>query len=210
MSDIVYFEMPDGTKVSNDPKFDLAAVEEELLASQPNRGDVGTTAAEWTAQHQVEHMVNLNSGQPGVGENAVPEDPKDYIPNTGTPAMQTQKDDLKQAQEAGADLTSTSVQDPEPVDSNAAVKEAQEAEAARQEKLKAAQDALGEGEPGDPDVPFADWTSKQLKLEVARRNAERGDDDQLDISGMTKKSQVVELLEADDAAQQSSGENTQG
>ena len=46
--------------------------------------------------------------------------------------------------------------------------------------------------------PYSDFTSKQLKAEVkARREAGR----EIDTSGITKKSELVAALEADDAAQ---------
>jgi hypothetical protein len=198
-NDMVTFLMPDGTKVSNDPRFGLEEALQEQLDATPYSGDAGISLTDQEAQ--VDNIVTPapQSGQPGVGEKAVAEDPMDYIPPVGT-GMNTDPEAVKLAKEAGGSPVSTSVKDPEPVDSNAKVLKAREAEAARQEALKKAQDKLGEGEPGDPSVPYSDWTAPQLKLEVARRNADRGDDAQLDMTGMTKKSQVAELLEQDDAA----------
>lgn len=201
MSDIVYYLMPDGSKVSNDPRFDLQAALEEQLSSRPNTGDVGITPQEFTAQTQTEHPANLNSGQPGVGENAVPDDPADYIPNVGTPAMRMQKDDLAEAREAGADLTNTSTKDPAPVDSNAAVEAARKAKEEADEAVAKARAKLGEEDPGDPEVAYSEWSAGQLRFEVARRNAERDEGAKIDTSGVKKKSQLAALLDEDDASQ---------
>lgn len=197
--DVVYFLMPDGSKVSNDPRFDQEEAREELLASTPNTGDAGIPEDEQKAQTQVEHVATLNSGQPGVGENAVPEDPvRDAHGPLGSPAQQRQVEDVQKAQEAGADPSSTSVDDDDPVDSNEAVLKAREAQAKRREDAQKAQEKLGDDGPGDPEKPYSDWTSKQLKAEALRRNAERGEDNQLDLGKVTKKSQLAKLLEQDD------------
>jgi hypothetical protein len=199
MSDnIVKFLMPDGTEVSNDPSFDLQKALQEQLDSTPNKGDAGITSAEQIAQTQTEHLANLQSGQPGVGENAAPSDPHDYIPVTGTPAMATQKEDLKEAREAGADLTNTSVDDADPVDSNAAVAEVRKAEADKAAALQAAREKLGEDSVGDPDVDKSEWSTAQLRYELQVRNAERSEQDQLSTKGISKKSQLADLLKADD------------
>lgn len=205
MSDIVHFLMPDGTKVSNDPRFDQDEARQKVLESTPNTGTIGFGVDEEKAQTQVEHPASLNSGQPGVGENAVPEDPTaDLHGVLGSPAQQIQKEDAKTAAEAGASPAETSTPDPEPVDSNAAVLAVRQEKA---DKAAAALEAAGEEE-GDPDVPYAEWTAKQLKAEVAKRNAEddRAEEDQIDIAGLKKKSEIAELLDADDAKAASSTE----
>lgn len=198
--DTVFFLMPDGTKVSNDPNFDgQAEALAKVLEHTPNTGTAGVGVDEEEAQRLFESPATLNSGQPGVGENAVPEDPtKDLHGVLGSPAQQIQKEDAKIAAEAGASPASTSTEDPEPVDSNEAVL------ALRREKAEKAAAALeaADEEPGDPNVPYAEWTAKQLKAEVAKRNAEedRAEEDQIDISGLKKKVQIAELLDEDDAS----------
>lgn len=202
--DIVKFLMPDGTEVSNDPRFGLKEALQKQLDSTEYRGDAGIPEDEFKAQTQVEHPASLNSGQPGVGENAVPEDAtKDLHGPLGSPAQQVQKDDLKEAKEAKASPKSTSVEDAEPVDSNKAVLEARQAKA---DRAKAALEAANE-EPGDPEKPYSEWTSKQLKAEIAKRNAEtdRAEEDQLQIEKGMKKSDVADLLDSDDERAQSAG-----
>jgi hypothetical protein len=205
-NDMVKFLMPDGSEVSNDPRFDMEKAQEEMLASRPNTGDVGITHQEQTAQTQVEHLANLQSGQPGVGENAAP-DPHDLIPNTGTPAMRVQKEDRQEAEEAGADLTSTSVQDPDPVDSNKAVLEVRKVSEEQAAAFQKAQEKLGEEGAGDPDVPKSEWTAAQLRMEVAARNADpnRAEGELIDVSGVKKKSQLAQLLAEDDDRQSAGG-----
>lgn len=199
--DMVKFLMPDGTEISNDPRFNIAEMREEVLAARPNKGDVGITEDEQKAQTQVEHPATLNSGQPGVGENAVDEDPVKAAHGVlGSPAQQRQEEDVKKAQEAGATPHNTSVEDPEPVDSNEKVEEARKAQVEAREKALKAQESLGDEGPGDPSQPYSEWSGKQLKAEALRRNAERGEADQLDLSGVTRKSQLAKLLEEDDSS----------
>lgn len=202
--DIVYFLLPDGTKVSNDPRFDLAETLEEYEGSVEYSGDVGVPADEFQAQHQVEHLATMNSGQPGVGENPVP-DPQDLIGPMGTDAMQRQQEDLAKAQEGGYDLTNPAITGPEPVDSNAAVQEVRQAKRDAQEELRKAQEKLGKDDVGDPDEPYSKWNQKQLRLEIARRNAERNENDQIDVSSAKKKSDLSQALDDDDARQGSGG-----
>lgn len=198
-NDMVVFNMPDGTKVSNDPRFDRQKAVQEALKSTPNKGDAGITHEEQVAQTQVEHPASLNSGQPGVGENPAPEDPtEDLHGPLGSPAQISQREDAKKAKEEGASPRNTSVKDPTPVDSNEAVKavraKAAKRHAAAQESLKEA----GEEE-GDPNQPYSEWSAKQLKAEVAKRNADgRSEEEMIDTKGVTKKSELAELLEADD------------
>lgn len=196
--DMVYFLMPDGTKVSNDPRFGL---EEALQTIQDNTeytGDAGIHPEDQTAQTQVEHPATLNSGQPGVGENAVPDDAtRDLHGPMGSPAQQRQVEDMQKAKEADASPNNpTVVEDTEPVDSNQAVLDAR---AERQDRQRKAQEALEKaGGPGDPNEPYSEWTNAQIKAEFAVRNAQedRAEDDRLTMP--RKKSEAVELLEQDD------------
>lgn len=197
-NDMVKFLMPDGTEVSNDPRFGLEEALQKQLESTEYTGNAGIPNDEFKAQTQVEHMASLNSGQAGVGENATPEDAtRDLHGPLGSPAQQIQKDDVKQAKEEGGSPASTTVDDAEPVDSNQAVLDARKAKA---EAAKAALEAAGEEE-GDPNVPYSEWSAKQLKNEVAKRNAARDSDNQLSLKGLKKKEEVAALLEDDDRAQ---------
>lgn len=199
---MVTFLMPDGTKVSNDPRFDQEKALEEMLASKPNSGDVGITHAEQEAQTQVTRVASINSTQPGVGENATVDDPtKDLHGVLGSPAQQAQADDKEKADKAGASTASTSVDDADPVDSNKAVLEVRKEAEARSAKALKAEAALGEEGAGDPEKPYTEWSAKQLKAEVARRNAVEGrEDNQIElVRGMTKPD-VAALLDADDDA----------
>lgn len=198
-SDMVVFLMPDGSEVSNDPRFGLEEALEEQLAAREYSGDAGIPHDEQKAQTQIEHMAPMQSGQPGVGENAVT-DPHDLIPNVGTPAMVIQKEDRLEAEAAGADLTNTSVKDADPVDSNAAVESARQAKIDAAEEYRKAQEKLGEAGLGDPEEPFSKWKPAQLRVEIASRNADRAPEDMIDVSGAKKKSDLVKALEADDAA----------
>lgn len=197
---MVVFLMPDGSKVSNDPGFDQAKAMEEMLASKPNTGDIGVPHDEQVAQTQVERVASLQSGQPGVGDNATVDDPtKDLHGVLGSPAQQRQVEDAKAAKEAGASPASTSVDDPEPVDSNKAVLEVREARAKAQERLQKASDGLGEDGPGDPEKPFSEWSAAQLKHEVALRNAQedRAEEHKIELKRGMKKPDVAALLDAD-------------
>lgn len=201
---MVKFLMPDGTEVSNDPRFGLEEALTKSLNAQPNRGDVGVTHEEQLAQTQVEHAASLNSGQPGVGENAAPEDPvRDAHGPLGSPAQQRQVEDVKKAEEAGGDATSTTVDDAEPVDSNEEVEKVRKARAERLAAYKKAVDKLNDQdeEPGDPSQPLSEWSGRQLQAEVARRNAEEGrsEDEMIEVRRGMKKADVIELLEADAA-----------
>lgn len=203
-NDIVHFLMPDGTQVSNDPRFDQDKAAQAVIESTPNTGTVGFGVEEEKAQTQSEHPASLNSGQPGVGENAVPDNPtKDLHGVLGSPAQQLQKEDAKAAADAGASSRETSTPDPEPVDSNAAVLALRKEKAS---KAKAALEEAGEEE-GDAEKPYSEWSAKQLKAEVARRNADgRDEEDLIKVSGL-KKSEVAALLTAEDDAAETDEED---
>lgn len=201
---MVLFEMADGTKVSNDPRFGLEEALQKQLESEPYRGDAGIPADEQAAQVSVTHPASINSGQPGVGENAVAEDPvRDAHGPLGSPAMQIQKDDLAKAQEDGADQFNTSTDDAEPIDSNQAVIDARKAKEEAAETYRKAQEKLAaaDQEEGDPDEPLSEWTGAQLKAEVAKRNADGRDEEKfLKIKSGMRKPDVVKMLEEDTEA----------
>ena len=198
--DMVMFQMPDGTKVSNDPRFDLDEAMSKSLASRPTTGSVGPTWDEQNAQIIAEKLASLQSGQPGVGENATVEDPtRDLHGVLGSPAQQRQTEDVKKAQEAGASPASTSVEDDEPVDSNQRVMEVRKAKDEAREAYAKAIEKLGDEGEGDTNKPYSEWSGKQLLAEVKKRNADpdRAEEDQLKLESR-KKDDAVALLEADD------------
>lgn len=202
-NDMVKFLMPDGTEVSNDPRFDLREALQKQLNSTPNRGNVGVTQEEWDAQHQNTRLASINSGQPGVGPNATVDDPtEDLHGPLGSPAQQRQASggqtlDVDRAREAGGSPKSTTVKDPEPVDSNERVLEARKAAAERFAKAAKVREGAGE-DPGNTEKPYHTWSAKQLKEEVARRNADgRSEEQELKLSGKNK-AEVSAMLEEDD------------
>lgn len=203
--DMVKFLMPDGTEVSNDPRFGLDEALQKSLDSRENTGNAGIPQAEFDAQHQVTHAASINSGQPGVGPNATVDDPTHDLHGVlGSPAQQQQKEDMLQAQYDEASPQGTSVPDADPVDSNEAVLEVRKAaEKARKLALKAAnQRAEADEEPGDTDTPYTEWSAKQLKEELTKRNAARAEagEDAIEVEGNLTKSSVAAALQADDEA----------
>lgn len=205
-NDMVKFLMPDGTEVSNDPRFGLQDALQKQLDAAEYRGDAGIPANEQEAQTQVTHLASIQSGQPGVGENATVDDPvKDAHGPLGSPAQQRQVEDMKKAEELGGTPQSTAVEDPDPVDSNEAVQEVRESEKKAREAYRKAQEKLAaaDEEEGDPDTPLSEWSAKQLQAEIAKRNADgRSEDDQLKIKKGMKKPDVVAMLEEDNARNQ--------
>lgn len=211
--DIVFFTMPDGSKVTNHPSYDLAKQRQDVLNSVPNRGAMGPSTPEQEAQVIATSPADLNSGQPGVGQNAVPEDVVESLHGPlGSPAMQRQTEDVEKAQAAGGSPNSTSVKEPEPVDSNERVKQVREDLAAAQEKLAKSTDKLADKgkEEGDPNTPYDEWEGIQLQHEVNKRNADptRAPEDVISLEGVSKKSEVAALLNADDERQKT--QNTGG
>lgn len=207
-NDMVKFLMPDGTEVSNDPRFGLEEALQAQLDSHEYSGDAGIHPDDQQKQTLVERPATLNSGQPGVGENAVPDDIElDMYGPLGSPAQQMQKEDAAQAAADGASPHSTSVEDPEPVDSNQAVLDAR---AKRQAAAEKAQEALQEAgeDPGDPEKPYSEWSAKQLKAELLRRNAGRAEVNQIVLEKGAKKADAAEALDKDDAAQGGAGSGT--
>lgn len=199
-NDMVMFQMPDGTEVSNDPRFDLDEALTKSLNARPTTGSVGPTWDEQNAQVLAERVASLQSGQPGVGENATVDDPtKDLHGVLGSPAQRVQTEDAEKASKAKASPKSTSVDDPKPEDSNERVLAVRKSvEEARKAYAKAVDKLGDEGEGEGTD--YSTWTGKQLKAEVAKRNAQEGRDeaDQLSIAKGMKVADVAELLKADD------------
>lgn len=202
---MVKFLMPDGTEVSNDPRFGLEEALQKQLEATPNRGDVGITHEEQVAQTQTERLA--------PGEDGPIEDPTRSLHGPqGSPAQQRQVEDRKQAQELGGTPKSTAVEDDEPVDSNERVAEVRRKMAERYAKAQEALESSGE-EAGNPEEPYSEWSGKQLKAEVARRNADGRDEEQmLKISKGMKIADVATMLEEDDrnSAASTTGEGPTG
>jgi hypothetical protein len=198
--DMVYFQMPDGTKVSNDPRFGLEEALQKQLDGTEYKGDAGIHPDDQSAQTLIERPATMNSAQPGVGENDRPDDIEDdmYGP-LGSPAQQRQKEDAAQAAADGASPHNTSTEDPEPVDSNEEVLQRRARRQKRRDDLMEKMEQEGE-EPGDPEQPYSEWRVQQLKLEILRRNADRDEADQITLEKGAKRDDAVEALEADDAA----------
>jgi hypothetical protein len=192
-NDIVTFLMPDGTEVSNDPRWlakqNAAEYASELLESVPNTGKAGIPDEDMNAQLG-NKMAPLQSGQPGVGENAtVTMDEAVAGRFTG---QDIQLADAQVARDNEFDAENPARPAPENPDSNEAVL------AAREKAAKAAAALADAGEePGDPDEPYEKWTAKQLKAEALRRNADRPPDQQLSFEGVKKKADLAALLDAD-------------
>lgn len=204
--DMVVFELPDGTEVSNDPRFDLEEALTKSLNSRPTTGDVGITWDEQEAMTQATRVAALNAAQE-VGDEKISEDPtKDLYGPLGPPAHREQKEDAKEAAEAGGSPQSTTTEDEPPVDANEKVKEVREAKEKAREAHQKALEKLGDDGPGDPNEPYSEWSPKQLKEEILRRNAEedRHEDDQLEVP--RQKAEAAKLLEDDDARQSAGGE----
>lgn len=186
--DIVHFLMPDGTKVSNDPNFDLEEALTEQLNSTPYTGDAGVPRDEQEATMQSVREAALQG-------NDV-DDPDSLLPTVGS-GLQVQRDDVKAAQESGATPPTA-----EPIDTNEAVQKAREAREEAREQVAKSAAKLGEEGAGDPEQPYNKWTGKQVMHEIRRRNAERENEaDRIDMTGVSKKAQAVQKLEEDDAAQ---------
>ena len=194
MTDMVKFRMPDGTMVSNDPRFDLDAAMAKSLENTAQRGSEGPTWDEQQAQI-------LSAGRP---EQSTGDPTRDLHGPVGSPAQITQKEDAEAAAAAGASPSNTSVDDADPVDSNEEVAKVRESLAADQEAQARAEAKLGDDGPGDPDVAYEDWTGKQLLAEVARRNAQedRDEEDRIEAKKGMKKADVADLLYADDALEE--------
>lgn len=200
---MVMFRMPDGTEVSNDPRFDLEEALTKSLNSRPTTGSVGITWDEQQAQTQAQRLASIQSGQPGVGENATVDDAtRDLHGPLGSPAQQRQAEDAQKAKEVGASPKSTSVDDDDPVDSNERVLEVRKAQEEARKSYQKALEKLGEEGEGDPEKPFSEWSPKQLMAEIKKRNADRAEEEQIQLSGK-KKADAVQALEADDEAQAS-------
>ena len=195
-NDIVMFLNPDGSEFSNDPRWvaeKMAEAREEMLNAKPNTGNMGIPDNEMAAQVGG-GVAPLQSGQPGVGENATLDNPDTAFDTTGGRLLQL--DDRKAADEAGLNPATDG---PEIEDSNEKVLDAREAKEEADAKYAEAQAKLAESDEAEaPDKPLSEWSTPQLKAELARVNAERAAAGQepLDSKGIRKKSDLASLLES--------------
>lgn len=194
---IVTFQMPDGTEVSNDPRW-VAEMQQEAmeaaLEATPNSG-VATPHPDDELAAVGGGVGAPQSGQPGVGEAATFDNPDDALGAKLTGRVLS-TGDARLAEDEGNSPSSPRSTPPEPVDSNARVQEARDR---REAQRQAAMEALAEAgqEPGDHDKPYEEWTAKQLKAEVAARKA-RGED--IDVKGVKKKDELAARLREADSA----------
>lgn len=198
-NDVVTFLLPDGTEVSNDPRWlaeEGRTAMEVAIDSVPNTGKEGSTEAEQSAM-MGGGMSAPQSGQPGVGEHAVEEDPNAYGRAGVQSGMSLQLDDAAHAKEQGFSPASPGVEAPEPLDVNAAVQEVREKAAAEREAQVEAQNALSQEDRADLDTPYEEWTGKALTAEIKRRRASGRE---VPMDGR-KKPDAIAALEADDEAQ---------
>ena len=195
--DIVKFLMPDGTEVSNDPRWVAEqgkTAMEAALEVTPNRGKEGPTPEEQAAT-MGGGVSTPQSSQPGVGEHAVEEDPNKYGAGDVSGRL-VQRDDREFANEHGFSASEPGVESPEAMDVNKAVQEVREKEAQRLEELNEARNALLEEDPDYRGKPYSEWTAKQLTNEVKMRRAQ-GED--IQFEGKSKKDAVAALEAADQA-----------
>lgn len=197
MSDnIVKFRMPDGSEVSNDPRWvqeQMAKAQEELLASRPNSGNVGIPDDEMAAQIG-RGVAPLQSGQPGVGDKAVIENPDKAFDKVGGRLLQTSDKDTADQHEVNPATDGEEVPD-----SNEAVLARREAKEKAQADYAAAMAQLGDDAPQEGQ-PYSEWSGPALKAELKRRNAMREAEgvEPIDTSGVRRKAALAELLEEDD------------
>jgi hypothetical protein len=181
--------MPDGTKVSNDPRFDLEEALQGSSNPEPNRGDVGDPRA-------TSRRPRPPSAHRRPAGNNGPRRPQRPDPHAGNGSAgpegrrQGGRRDWRHSPHA------------ENPDSNEEGRGGPQGRRGRPAGIAKAQEKLDEDGAGDPNVDMDEWTSAQVMYELRRRNAAKADAGEplIDLTGVSKKSQVVELLREDDAA----------
>jgi hypothetical protein len=192
-NDIVMFEMPDGTQVSNDPRWaleNMRSAREEALNAFPDRGKIGATDAEIAAQiGNGQHP--LQSGQDGNFE----------VDDLAVDGRMVNPDAARLAQSEGNTPNDPAVTREVP-DSNEAVQAVRDEEEARMEAQVEAQNAAAEASSEGGSVAVEDMKGAQLKAELKRRQAERkaAGEEPLDTTGVKKTEQLRKLLQDDDAS----------
>lgn len=184
MGKYVMFQMPDGSEVSNDPRW-LAERQMSLTELQIE----GTENTGYATPHVEDENLTIGGGNANEGNTL-------STPITG---VMVQTADAKAADDAGYDADNPKHLPDEPEDKNEKVLEAREARKAKAqaeyEATMAANDEVDEV--GDPDEEYENWSAAALKNEVKKRK-EAGRT--IDTAGVTKKAQLAELLNADDQA----------
>jgi hypothetical protein len=170
--DIVTFLMPDGTEVSNDPRWAQKMMEDEIRQSMLGEHTGVATVPDDDLQQK--GLVAPQSGQPGVGPAAVGAGPREG----GTGAeLQPAEDGFVHPEQGRAAAHTGNDGAVSPFDSDDSEDE----------------EVDDEGE----DQPYTEWTKKELAAEVKAR-LKLGRD--IDLSGGKTKDDVIAALEADDEA----------
>lgn len=183
--DIVFFLMPDGTKVSNDPRWLMdqgKSLAELLVEGTPNTG------------HATPHAEDeeIAKGQTDASNSF-----GNFAPVTG---RMLQHEDRKAANEGEYDENNPEFT-AEPIDINERILEARKN---REEAALAEYEAraeAGDEDAGDPSKPYSEWNAAALKSEVKRRRAAGRN---IDLPGKAKKADVEAALQADDLLQDQS------
>lgn len=193
---IVFFEMPDGTKVSNDPRWQYQQgvdAREEALGAFPDRGRVGPTPEELQAQ-LTPNASTIQTGQEGDFE----------VDDLQVDGRTTDRAAAQEAKDAGNTPNDPAVTR-EVDDSNEAVLKVREEAQQAQEEAAQAQAELAASDADEGEGEYASRSGKQLKAVLARRNAERAaaGEEPLNTDGVKTKSALAEILAADDESRQS-------
>lgn len=172
--DTVYFLLPDGTKISNDPRFPLAEMRARVLTARPHSG----VEAFRDAEVKVATAGSSDTSQEGVG------DASDVLQGRQDGRTLQHRDRIL-AEMTGVNSRNPATQVEPKIDAN-------------EEVLK-----LREDEEPETDLDqlqgksYDEWSSTDLKSEVKRRR-EAGRE--IDTSGVTRKAQLASLLREDDEA----------
>jgi hypothetical protein len=170
--DIVIFLLPDGTEVSNDPRWAQKMMEDQIREQMLGEHTGVATQDDGTMRQR--SLAPPQSGQPGVGAAAVGAGPRE-----GT----------------GAELQPGEDGYVHPEQSRAATHTGQDGAVSPFDSGEDEGEVDDEGE----DQPYTEWTKKELAQEVkARRKLGRD----IDLSAGKTKADVIAALEADDEAAQ--------
>lgn len=171
--DIVTFLLPDGTEVSNDPRWHQQKAMEKFYESQEYTGVV--TSDDASMKHSMVHPPQ--SGQPGVGAAAV------------GPGDRSQ---------AGANTQPAEGESPvRPSQARAAAHTSRQGQVGTGEDEDDGDDGDAPVELDEADMPYEEWSPADLKAEVkARRKMGR----EVPVEGRATKTNVIAALKADDEA----------
>lgn len=169
--DIVVFQLPDGTEVSNDPRWHTQKMYEQMEAAVMENSPHTGVATPSTSQMQQHVLAPPQSGQPGVGPAAVGVGDR---ADSGA-SLQPGEDGYVHPEQGRAAAHTDNAGAVSPFESDDD------------------EDLDDESE----DKPYDEWSGKELTAEVkARRKLGRD----IDLSGGKKKPDVIAALEADDEA----------